>query len=104
MLRGKKVLLGVTGGIAAYKAPLIVRLLIKEGQGKGGYYPAALDFVTPLTLSTLSQHPVHSTFTAETAGEDHPPGTIMELALWADLFDCPSDLQYAVVDGTRPLQ
>ena len=88
MLRGKKVLLGVTGGIAAYKAPLIVRLLIKEGaEVKVVTTPAALDFVTPLTLSTLSQHPVHSTFTAETAGEDHPSwNNHVELALWADLF------------------
>ena len=88
MLRGKKVLLGVTGGIAAYKAPLIVRLLIKEGaEVKVVTTPAALDFVTPLTLSTLSQHPVYSTFTAETAGEDHPSwNNHVELALWADLF------------------
>ena len=88
MLRGKKVLLGVTGGIAAYKAPLIVRLLIKAGaEVKVVMTPAALDFVTPLTLSTLSQHPVHSSFTAETADEDHSTwNNHVELALWADLF------------------
>ena len=88
MLRGKKVLLGVTGGIAAYKAPLIVRLLIKAGaEVKVVMTPAALDFVTPLTLSTLSQHPVHSSFTAETADEDHSIwNNHVELALWADLF------------------
>ena len=88
MLRGKKVLLGVTGGIAAYKAPLIVRLLIKAGaEVKVVMTPAALDFVTPLTLSTLSLHPVHSSFTAETADEDHSTwNNHVELALWADLF------------------
>ena len=72
ILSGKKVLLGVTGGIAAYKTPLIVRLLIKQGaEVKVVMTPSATDFVTPLTLSTLSQNPVVSTFTAEGEG-DHP--------------------------------
>ena len=88
MLSGKKVLLGVSGGIAAYKTPLIVRLLIKQGaEVRVVMTPSALDFVTPLTLATLSQNPVHSTFTAETSGEDHPSwNNHVELALWADLF------------------
>lgn len=87
ILSGKKVLLGVTGGIAAYKAPLIVRLLIKQGaEVKVVMTPSATDFVTPLTLSTLSQNPVLSSFTAE-GGGDHPSwNNHVELALWADLM------------------
>ena len=87
ILSGKKVLLGVTGGIAAYKTPLIVRLLIKQGaEVKVVMTPSATDFVTPLTLSTLSQTPVVSTFTAEGEG-DHPNwNNHVELALWADLM------------------
>ncbi len=87
ILSGKKVLLGVTGGIAAYKTPLIVRLLIKQGaEVKVVMTPSATDFVTPLTLSTLSQNPVVSTFTAEGEG-DHPNwNNHVELALWADLM------------------
>lgn len=87
ILSGKKVLLGVTGGIAAYKAPLIVRLLIKQGaEVKVVMTPSATDFVTPLTLSTLSQNPVLSSFTAE-GGGDHPSwNNHVELALWSDLM------------------
>lgn len=88
MLGGKKVLLGVTGGIAAYKSPQLVRLLIKQGaEVKVVLTPSALDFVTPLTLSTLSQNPVFSTFTSEKACDDHASwNNHVELALWADLF------------------
>lgn len=87
ILSGKKVLLGVTGGIAAYKAPLIVRLLIKQGaEVKVVMTPSATDFVTPLTLSTLSKNPVLSSFTAEGDG-DHPSwNNHVELALWSDLM------------------
>lgn len=87
ILSGKKVLLGVTGGIAAYKAPLIVRLLIKQGaEVKVVMTPSATDFVTPLTLSTLSKNPVLSSFTAE-GGGDHPSwNNHVELALWSDLM------------------
>lgn len=87
ILSGKKVLLGVTGGIAAYKTPLIVRLLIKQGaEVKVVMTPSATDFVTPLTLSTLSQNPVVSSFTEEAEG-DHPIwNNHVELALWADLM------------------
>jgi phosphopantothenoylcysteine decarboxylase/phosphopantothenate--cysteine ligase len=61
MLQGKKILLGVTGSIAAYKSLLLVRLLIKEGAYvKVVQTPAARDFVTPLSLATLSKNPVLS--------------------------------------------
>lgn len=87
ILRGKKVLLGISGGIAAYKTPMLVRELVKNGaEVKVVMTPAALDFVTPLTLTTLSNHPVVSTFTAETTA-DHPQwNNHVALALWADLF------------------
>ena len=87
ILSGKKVLLGVTGGIAAYKTPLIVRLLIKQGaQVKVVMTPSASDFVTPLTLSTLSQNPVLSSFTEEGAGEHARGNNHVELSLWADFM------------------
>ena len=87
VLSGKKVLLGITGGIAAYKTPLLVRALVKKGaEVKVVMTPSALDFVTPLTLATLSQNPVVSSFTAE-GNSDHPQwNNHVELALWADLF------------------
>lgn len=87
ILSGKKVLLGVTGGIAAYKTPLIVRLLIKQGaQVKVVMTPSATDFVTPLTLSTLSQNPVLSSFTEEGVGDHGHWNNHVELALWADFI------------------
>jgi len=56
MLKGRKILLGVTGGIAAYKAAVIIRLLIKEGaEVKVVMTPLAKEFITPLTLATLSK-------------------------------------------------
>ena len=59
MLKGKKILIGISGSIAAYKIPLLVRLLKKEGaEVKVVMSPVACDFVTPLTLSTLSQQPI----------------------------------------------
>ena len=63
VLSGKNILLGVTAGIAAYKTAYLVRLFIKAGAHvKVVMTPASKDFVTPLTLSTLSKNPVHSTF------------------------------------------
>lgn len=86
VLSGKKVLLGVTGGIAAYKTTYIVRLLIKAGAAvKVIMTPAARDFVTPLTLSTLSKHPVLTHFTNE-EDENDTWNNHVELGLWADLF------------------
>ena len=66
ILRGKKVLLGVTAGIAAYKSATLVRAFIKAGASvQVVMTEKAKDFVTPLTLSTLSKNPVHSSFTKE---------------------------------------
>ena len=87
ILSGKKILLGVTGGIAAYKTPLIVRLLVKHGaEVKVVMTPSATDFVTPLTLSTLSQNPVVSSFTEEGVGDHANWNNHVDLALWADLM------------------
>ncbi|HMM10715.1 MAG TPA: bifunctional phosphopantothenoylcysteine decarboxylase/phosphopantothenate--cysteine ligase CoaBC [Bacteroidales bacterium] len=84
MLKGKKILVGITGGIAAYKTPLLVRLLRKAGaEVKVVMTPAAKDFVTPLTLSTLTGHPVWSEFFNPADGSWH---SHVELGLWADLF------------------
>ena len=86
VLSGKKILLGITGGIAAYKAPLIVRLLkSKNADVRVVMTPAAKDFVTPLTLSTLSGNPVLSTFTA-TSNDNPIWNDHVELGKWADLF------------------
>jgi phosphopantothenoylcysteine decarboxylase/phosphopantothenate--cysteine ligase len=86
VLTGKKVLLGISGGIAAYKSPLIVRLLKSlYAEVRVVMTPSAKDFVTPLALSTLSKNPVLSTFTAteldNPVWNDH-----VELGKWADLF------------------
>ncbi len=82
MLKGRKILLGVTGSIAAYKAAVLTRLLVKEeADVRVVMTPAALDFVAPLTFSTLSKNPVLSSFLKESSGEwnNH-----VELGLWAD--------------------
>ena len=86
VLSGKKVLLGITAGIAAYKTTFLVRLLIKAGaEVKVVMTPAAKDFVTPLTLSTLSKNPVLSTF-YEKEQENELWNNHVDLALWADLM------------------
>jgi phosphopantothenoylcysteine decarboxylase/phosphopantothenate--cysteine ligase len=86
VLSGKKIVLGVSGGIAAYKTAALVRLFIKSGaQVKVVMTPAAKDFVTPLTLSTLSKNPVHSTFYSE-EDRDAEWNNHVELGLWADLM------------------
>ena len=85
-LSGKKTLLGISGGIAAYKSPLIVRSFISLGaEVKVVMTPSAKDFVTPLTLSTLSNHPVYSTFTEE-SNENSIWNDHVALGKWADLF------------------
>lgn len=81
-LGNKNIIVGVTGGIAAYKSALLVRLLVKQGANvKVLMTPAALDFITPLTLSTLSKNPVLVDFSKDKTGEwnNH-----VELGLWAD--------------------
>jgi len=84
MLKGKKILIGVTGGIAAYKIATVIRLLVREGsEVKVIMTSHAKDFITPLTLSTLSRNPVYTEF--------YDPGngswnSHVDLGLWADLF------------------
>ena len=82
MLNGKKILIGVTGSIAAYKIPVLVRLLIKAGaEVKVIMTPAAKDFVTPLTLSTVSKHPVLTGLTENDSWANH-----VMLGRWADIM------------------
>ena len=86
VLSGKKILLGISGGIAAYKTASLVRLFIKAGAHvKVVMTPASKDFITPLTLSTLSKNPVHSSFYHE-EDENAVWNNHVELGLWADLF------------------
>lgn len=83
-IQGKRILLGVTGSIAAYKSAQLTRLLIKSGaEVQIIMSTSALDFITPLTLSTLSKRPVYSDFFDKKSGlwNNH-----VELGLWADLF------------------
>ncbi|RPA70279.1 bifunctional phosphopantothenoylcysteine decarboxylase/phosphopantothenate--cysteine ligase CoaBC [Cyclobacteriaceae bacterium YHN15] len=83
-LKGKRILLGVTGSIAAYKAAHLTRLLVKEGaEVQIIMSTSALDFITPLTLATLSKNPVyHNFFDAKNGSWTNH----VELGLWADLF------------------
>ena len=84
VLSGKKILLGVTAGIAAYKTATLVRSFIKLGaEVKVVMTPASKDFITPLTLSTLSKNPVHSTF-YEKDEENELWNNHVDLGLWAD--------------------
>lgn len=86
VISGKNIILGVTAGIAAYKATYLVRLFIKAGANvKVIMTPASKDFVTPLTLSTLSKNPVHSTF-YDKEDENELWNNHVDLALWADYF------------------
>lgn len=81
MLSGKRILLGVSGSIAAYKAAILIRLLIKSGaEVKVVMTASAHDFITPLTLSTLSKNPVLTHFTKEQGEWNNH----VELGLWAD--------------------
>jgi phosphopantothenoylcysteine decarboxylase / phosphopantothenate---cysteine ligase len=84
-LTGKKILVGVTGSIAAYKAALLVRSLVKSGaEVRVLMTQAATEFITPLTLSTLSKNPVLSAYT--TGDETGQWNNHVELGLWADAF------------------
>jgi phosphopantothenoylcysteine decarboxylase/phosphopantothenate--cysteine ligase len=83
ILSGKHILLGITGGIDAYKSAFLVRLLKKSGADvKVVMTPEAEQFVTPLTLSTLSENPVVSSFTDEEKNWNNH----VDLGLWADLM------------------
>ncbi len=84
MLKGKKIILGVTAGIAAYKSAALVRLLVKAGaEVQVIMTEEAHQFITPLTLSTLSKRPVLTDFAKDKTGEwnNH-----VDLGLWADLL------------------
>ena len=86
VLKGKKILLGISGGIAAYKTASLVRLFIKAGANVQVIMtPASKDFVTPLTLSTLSKNPVFSSFYDEN-DENAQWNNHVELGLWADFM------------------
>lgn len=81
-LQGKHIVLGVTGGIAAYKSAMLIRLLVKSGaEVQPIMTPSAKEFITPLTLSTLSNKPCISEFFTANTGEWH---SHVDLGLWAD--------------------
>src|SRR5690625_3254395 len=81
-LKNKRILLGITGGIAAYKSLLLIRLLIRSGaEVRVIMTEAAGNFVTPLSVSTLSKNKVISTLFDEGMWENH-----VELGMWADAF------------------
>lgn len=100
VLHSKKILLAVTAGIAAYKAAFLVRGLIKKGaQVKVIMTPDAQNFVTPLTLSTLSKHPVEWEF----FGDKGDWNNHVEYALWADymiIAPCTANTLSHMADGT----
>src|SRR5688500_7303193 len=84
MLKNKKVILGVCGSIAAYKAAILIRLLVKAGANVKVILTAdAANFITPLTLATLSKNPVYTQYFEEETGvwSNH-----VELGLWADFI------------------
>jgi phosphopantothenoylcysteine decarboxylase/phosphopantothenate--cysteine ligase len=84
MLRGRRIVLGITGSIAAYKAAFLTRLLVKAGaEVKVIMTPAAREFISPLTLATLSRNPVLSDFTS---GPDGTWNNHVDLGLWGDLL------------------
>src|SRR3982751_5024953 len=84
MLEGKNIVLGICGSIAAYKSASLVRLLVKAGANvQVVMTPDATNFITPLTLSTLSKNPVYHQYFEPETGEwnNH-----VELGLWADVL------------------
>jgi len=83
-LQGKKIILGVTGSIAAYKAAYLLRGLIKQGaEVQVVMTPYSKEFISPLTLSTLSGKPVLSEFFTRNDGQWN---SHVDLGIWADLF------------------
>lgn len=82
MLKGKHIILGITGSIAAYKAAYIIRALVKKGaEVQVVITPAGKEFITPITLSALSSNPVISEFFSNRDGSWH---SHVDLGLWAD--------------------
>jgi phosphopantothenoylcysteine decarboxylase/phosphopantothenate--cysteine ligase len=100
MLSGKKIIVGVTGSIAAYKSAYLIRSLIKLGaEVKVIMTPSAMDFISPLTLATLSKNPVILEFIKNKEGEweNH-----VDLGLWANLFiiaPCSANTLSKLVSG-----
>ena len=83
-MKGKHILIGVTGGIAAYKTATIIRLLVKDGaEVKVIMTNHAKEFITPLTLATLSKNPVFTEFFNSENGDWN---SHVDLGLWANLF------------------
>ncbi len=103
VLSGKKILLGISAGIAAYKTAFLVRLFIKAGaQVRVVMTPASKDFITPLTLSTLSKNPVVSDF-FDPNDDSQEWNSHVELGLWADYFiiaPATSNTMAKMVDGS----
>jgi phosphopantothenoylcysteine decarboxylase/phosphopantothenate--cysteine ligase len=84
MLSGKKILVGVTGSIAAYKTAVIIRILVKEGaEVRVLMSPLAKEFITPLTLATLSKNPVYTEFFNASNGDWN---SHVDLGIWADAY------------------
>jgi len=84
MIKGKNIILGITGSIAAYKAAILVRLLVKEGaEVQVVITSAGKEFITPVTLSALSGRPVQSEFFQSNDGTWH---SHVDMGLWADLM------------------
>ncbi len=82
MLKGKHIILGISGGIAAYKSAYLLRLRVKAGaEVQVVMTPAAKEFITPVTMSALSGKPVVSEFFTANTGEWH---SHVDLGLWAD--------------------
>ena len=83
-MKGKRILLGITGGIAAYKIAFLIRLLKKkEAEVRCIMTPASCEFISPLTIATLSENPVHIDFWNQKNGEwtNH-----VDLGMWGDIF------------------
>ena len=81
-MKGKKIVLGITGSIAAYKAAILIRTLIKKGaEVQVVITPAGKEFITPITLSALTHKPVISEFFNQRDGSWH---SHVDLGLWAD--------------------
>jgi phosphopantothenoylcysteine decarboxylase/phosphopantothenate--cysteine ligase len=98
VLKGKHILLGITGSIAAYKSASLIRLLIKQGaEVKVIMTQAATNFISPLTISTLSKEPVFTDFMESDEWSNH-----VELGLWADVFliaPCTATTLSKLADG-----
>ena len=98
MLKGKHIILGVTGSIAAYKAASLIRLLVKEGaEVKVVMTALAKEFITPLTLATLSKHPVMVDFYNPENGDWN---SHVSLGLGGSLPDRSCNRQYHRQNGT----